>query len=316
MAIYDRSNIDYSGMIRDMINARTAGAKIAADNIRNQGELWGNFAKDIGGVASRTWDAAHLDDTDMPGIANYVAFGDSSLLDRQLAEAAARRQMAVQQNFQAKESDLNRALQERIAKMNANNSEADAAVLKAREASKSQLEADIAQAEYDDAISKVDLDKPETILAAKKAALKLNYANSNLPYFDKEVHTVSTEFKEDAPGVAKTKRVNNAVKYLDTITGVPTDRWSDDEVSNYEDQIDVLRNDAPELVKKYEVEMDKKGPSVEQRNKAKAKRKTEYDNFIAGLPKTKHGDISPSAMAKLLKENERFKKLHKEFGGE
>lgn len=57
MAIYDRSNIDYSGMIRDMINARTAGAKIAADNIRNQGELWGNFAKDMGSMGARTLDA-------------------------------------------------------------------------------------------------------------------------------------------------------------------------------------------------------------------------------------------------------------------
>ena len=57
MAIYDRSNIDYSGMIRDMINARTAKAKIAADNIRRQGELWGNFAKDMGAMGARTLDA-------------------------------------------------------------------------------------------------------------------------------------------------------------------------------------------------------------------------------------------------------------------
>ena len=279
MGIYDRSNIDYSGMIRDMIDARTAGAKIAADNIRRQGELWGNFAKDIGGVASRTWDSAHLDDTDMPGIANYVAFGDSSLLDRQLAEAAARHQMAEQQAFQAKESDLNRDLQKRIARMNSNNSEADAAVLKAREASKSQLEADLAQAEYDDAISKLDMDKPETVTAAKKAALKLNYANSNLPYFDKEVHIVPTEFKEDAPGVAINKKVNNAIQVLDPIIAAPQEQWTDQQKEDYKNAFEVIKQYRPDLITKYQIEETKKGASVEEKERAELKSlRTKRDN--------------------------------------
>ena len=47
----------------------------------------------------------------------------------------------------------------------------------------------------------------------------------------------------------------------------------------------------------------------------KTARKAEYDKFKADLPKTKFGDISPSAMAKLLDENERFRTHHKEFGG-
>lgn len=263
MAIYDRSNIDYSGMIRDMINARTAGAKIAADNIRRQGELWGNFAKDIGGVASRTWDAAHLNDTDMPGIANYVAFGNSSLLDRQLAEAAARHQMAEQQAFQAKESDLNRDLQERIARMNADKTE-PAAV----NHSKLQLEADLAQAEYDDAISKLDMDKPETVTAAKKAALKLNYANSNLPYFDKEVHIVPTEFKEDAPGVANTKAINADVEFLDSMDGIDSKRWTDKERAEYTERYEDLKKRDPERAKKYQNKIASKGATKEENDEA------------------------------------------------
>jgi hypothetical protein len=182
MAIYDRSNIDYSGMIRDMINAKTAGAKIAADNIRRQGELWGNFAKDIGGVASRTWDAAHLNDTDMPGIANYVAFGDSSLLDRQLAEAAARRQMAVQQNFQKDEAMENRKLQEKLALINKTAIEAD-------KMDENMLNRNKAAVKYDYAKSALDAANRTGNVADKtKATLDLALAKHELDYYNNRVN--------------------------------------------------------------------------------------------------------------------------------
>lgn len=259
------------------------------------------------------------------GWSSYIVNGDRGLLDAYQNRENQWKNQMQQQGYQAAQNALNRKFQEEqgaenrnlqleIAKMNKSNADADAAIVKAREAKKTQLEADMAQADYDDAISKVDLDKPETILAAKKAALKLNYANSNLPYFDKEVHTVSTEFKEDSPGVAKTKRVNNAVKYLDTITGVPADRWSDDEVSNYEEQIEILRNDAPELVKKYEVEMSKKGPSVEQRKKAKAQRKKAFEAYGPKYKKP-DGTIRPGSLQQLIDTDPIFKKLYNEFGG-
>ena len=89
--IYDRSNIDYSGMIRDMINTKTAGAKIAADNIRKQGELWGNFAKDMGAMGARTLDA-------------YQAYQESpearlKALEQELQEAQYNEQVAKRRAF-------------------------------------------------------------------------------------------------------------------------------------------------------------------------------------------------------------------------
>ena len=181
MAIYDRSNIDYSGMIRDMINARTAKAKIAADNIRKQGELWGNFANGIGGVASRTWDAAHLNDTDMPGIANYVAFGDSSLLDRQLAEAAARRQMAVQQNFQKDEAIANRKLQEKLAYINKTAAEAD-------KMDENMLNRNKAAVKYNYAKSALDAaNRTGNVADIQKATMDLALAKHELDYYNKRV---------------------------------------------------------------------------------------------------------------------------------
>lgn len=182
MSIYDRSNIDYSGMIRDMINAKTAGAKIAADNIRKQGELWGNFAKDIGGVASRTWDSAHLDDTDMPGIANYVAFGDSSLLDRQLAEAAARRQMAEQQAFQRDEAKENRDLQEKLAYINKTAAEAD-------KMDENMLARNKAAVKYNYAKSALDAaNRTGNVADIQKATMDLALAKHELDYYNKRVN--------------------------------------------------------------------------------------------------------------------------------
>ena len=168
-------------MIRDMIDARTAGAKIAADNIRRQGELWGNFAKDIGGVASRTWDAAHLNDTDMPGIANYVAFGDSSLLDRQLAEAAARRQMAVQQNFQKDEAIENRKLQEKLAYINKTAVEAD-------KMDENMLNRNKAAVKYNYAKSALDAaNRTGNVADIQKATMDLALAKHELDYYNKRV---------------------------------------------------------------------------------------------------------------------------------
>lgn len=208
MGIYDRSNIDYSGMIRDMINARTAGAKIAADNIRNQGELWGNFAKDIGGVASRTWDAAHLNDTDMPGIANYVAFGDSSLLDRQLAEAAARRQMAEQQAFQAEESDLNRALQERIARMNrasAYEDKMDEYELNYRKAIAARNSAETA----------LKFDKSDDPTVAEMLKRNLTDANASVAYWGKKLNKNSDTVNNIDIGMKELNREEPTAETVD-----------------------------------------------------------------------------------------------------
>ena len=203
--------------------------------------------------------------------------GDRTVHQKALDDQTAWARALEQQEFQAAQADENRRLQEaegeanrknarEIASMNNSNIQDTQAIN-----SRAQLEADLAQAEYDDAISRVDLDKPETILAAKKAALKLNYANSNLPYFDKEVHIVPTTFESDAEPVAKTKRINTAVSYLDTLKDVDYKRWTPEERANYEAHLETLKKDAPDLVKKYQVELDKKGETTEDKERAELK---------------------------------------------
>lgn len=212
------------------------------------------------------------------GWASYVGTGDRGLLDMYQNREDQYNKMMKQQAFQAAEAALTRKFQEQenersrknaieIAKLSKESASDDKRKVEDRERDKNLLAAELAQAEYDDAISKVDLDNPSTILAARKAAIKLNYANRNLPYFadDPQSFTVSTEFKEDAPGVAKTKKINYAKSVLDPIISLPTKNWTDEQRAQYNEQKKVIDELAPELSKKYEVELTKKGGTVEDK---------------------------------------------------
>jgi len=218
------------------------------------------------------------------GWASYVGTGDRGLLDMYQNREDQYNKMMKQQVFQAAEAALNRKLQEQenernrknaieIAKLSKESASDDKRKVEDRERDKNLLAAELAQAEYDDAITKVDVDNPSTILAARKAAIKLNYANRNLPYFtdDPQSFTVSTEFKEDAPGVAKQKRINTATSYLDTLSGVPTKEWTDEQRAEYAKHIKTLEQDAPDLVQKYKVDMAKKGATTEEKERAEYK---------------------------------------------
>ena len=309
MAIYDRSNIDYSGMIRDMINAKTAGAKIAADNIRKQGELWGNFAKDIGGVASRTWDSTHLDDTDMPGIANYVAFGDSNLLDRQLAEAAARRQMVEQQAFQAKEADYNRKLQEKIAAMNKSAADVDKKLADERSYNN-------ARTRYDYALRALksipEENRDERDIAKRDLAL----AEHELNYYSKKLNIDKPKTTETPENNQEEQKPANR----EESKSVPVKLTDSKAIKRFKTRAD-RKAQADKLA---EMDPDGQKPEIQEEiiringldtDEDKAERKKKYDSY-ASQYKTNDGRIRPGSLQKLLDNDPEFKKLHKEFGGD
>lgn len=218
------------------------------------------------------------------GWATYVGTGDRGLLDAYQNREDQYNKMIKQQQFQAAEAALARKFQEAenernrqnakaIAAMNKEDAASDKAIARAKAADKERLDAELAQAEYDDAINKVDLDKPETVLAAKKAAIKLNYANRNLPYYadDPQSFTVSTEFTEDAQPVAINKKVNNAIQVLDPIIAAPQKQWTDQQREDYKNAFEVIKQYKPELITKYQIEETKKGASVEEKERAELK---------------------------------------------
>lgn len=226
------------------------------------------------------------------GWGSYIVDGDRGMLDAYQNREDQYNKMMKQQAFQAAEAALIRKFQEAenaknrqnafdIAKLSKESVSDDKHKAAMKEREKESLAAELAQAEYDDAITKVDLDKPETILAARKAAIKLNYANRNLPYYadDPQSFTVATEFTEDAEPVKINKMVNNAIQTLDPIVASPQKLWSEQQKKAYNEAFDVIKKYKPELITKYQIEEDKKGASLEDRERVELKSlRTKRDN--------------------------------------
>lgn len=55
MSIYSRDNVNYSGMIQNMLQSARHGGEIRANNLRKQGEIWGGAIKDAGSVIGRAY---------------------------------------------------------------------------------------------------------------------------------------------------------------------------------------------------------------------------------------------------------------------
>lgn len=55
MGIYNRDNINYTGMIQNMLASAKHGGDIRANNIRSQGDIWGGAVKNIGSAVGRAY---------------------------------------------------------------------------------------------------------------------------------------------------------------------------------------------------------------------------------------------------------------------
>lgn len=54
MGVYSRDNVDYQGMIQNMLANNARRAQIHSQGINRQGEIWGNAVNNIGNIASST----------------------------------------------------------------------------------------------------------------------------------------------------------------------------------------------------------------------------------------------------------------------
>jgi hypothetical protein len=238
------------------------------------------------------------------GWGSYIVDGDRGMLDAYQNREDQYNKMMKQQAFQAAEAALNRKFQEAEAVKNRENALKIAGLSKEagyndkikaqqKEQEKELLAAELAQAEYDDAINKVDMSKPETILAARKAAIKLNYANRSLPYYadDPQSFTVATEFTEDAEPVKINKAVNTAIQTLDPIVASPTKLWNKEQKAAYNEAFEVIKKYRPDLIPKYQIEAAKKGKTVDEAEAAYQADLKAAGNSPAkiALVKKKHG---------------------------
>lgn len=297
MGVYTSNTYNPLGSIQAALNNVNERNRIKNEYWNNKGQIWSNFANQMGQIGGRLTDALTSDyDRNDPnadaGWASYIISGDRGILDSYQNREAQKAQLLKQQEFQAAEAALARKFQEAEAEKNRQNARdiagmnkevavSDKEIARTKAAAKDRLDAELAQAEYDDAINKVDIDKPETVLAAKKAAIKLNYANRNLPYYadDPQSFTVSTEFKEDAEPVKINKSVNKAIQTLDPIIAAPQKQWTDKQKEDYKNAFEIIKKYKPELITKYQIEETKKGASLEEKERAELKSlRTKRDN--------------------------------------
>jgi len=262
MGIYTRDNINYGGMLANALQSKSNYLKNRYDRVAQMGQNWGNAVANSGKVAQDAMFKIAGNYYDQDKIAQQQQF-QASEAEKRALEALERQKQ--QEEFQKAENVLNRQNTYDIAKLNKDIAASDKEIERDKAVVKSKLEAELAQAEYEDAISKVDLDKPETVLAARKAAIKLNYANRNLPYYadDPQSFTVSTEFTEDAEPVAIAKKVNNAIQVLDPIIAAPQKQWTKEQKKAYADAFEIIKQYKPELITKYQIEEKKKGKTNE-----------------------------------------------------
>lgn len=95
--IYERDNINYPSIMAAVAQARARDAERRGDYINQQGQLWGNTAKNLVNTAGRAI-VGHMENG--PESWSYVAEGDRSGLDRLRAADIAAENRAQEQDWQ------------------------------------------------------------------------------------------------------------------------------------------------------------------------------------------------------------------------
>ena len=261
--IYSRDQINYGGMLGNAMANRANYLQRRYDRVAQMGQNWGNAVANSGKIVQDAFNTYANYANQRDNLAAQRQFQHDEALKRAEEQLARQRE---QEAWQAEQNRLQRESTERIAAANRlKGNEQDQAIIRA----KNQMNYDIAQAEYNDAISKVDIEKPETVLAARKAAIKLNYNAEQLPYNNDELFKVSTEFTEDAPMVARNKQIISAKSTMDAIRKVKQSGWTDEQREQYVTAYNQLQELDPVAAKEYEIALVNKGRTTGDATRAR-----------------------------------------------
>lgn len=211
-------------------------------------------------------------------------------------------------------NELNRALQEKLARINSDKpavkSEADLK-REAREKMRDQMELEQAQADYDAAMDALDSDNPQTALAAHRAGIKLSnlYRMQNPDMTDEELRGLmmmedtsldpkarTTYVGKSSPRVTKNREITSLTNTLDSIF----DRkgkgaWTDPEKEKALEAHKRLEELDSERAKKYDTSIFNQGDTDETKAKA-------YKTLLAAYKKALKGAGDSAAKRRKVKE--------------
>ena len=180
-------------------------------------------------------------------------------------------------------NELNRALQEKIARINGDKpavkSEADLK-REAREKMRDQMELEQAQADYDAAMDALDSENPQTALTAHRAGIKLSnlYRMQNPDMSDEELRGLmmmedtsldpkarATYVGKSSPRVTKNREITSLTNTLDSLN----DRnvWNEETVKQFNDALTRLNELDLEKSKSYETKKLNKGETTESKER-------------------------------------------------
>ena len=180
-------------------------------------------------------------------------------------------------------NELNRALQEKIARINGDKpavkSEADIK-REAREKMRDQMELEQAQADYDAAMDALDSENPQTALTAHRAGIKLSnlYRMQNPDMSDEELRGLmmmedtsldpkarATYVGKSSPRVTKNREITSLTNTLDSLN----DRnvWNEETVKQFNDALTRLNELDLEKSKGYETKKLNKGETTESKER-------------------------------------------------
>lgn len=233
------------------------------------------------------------------GWGSYIVNNDRGLLDQYQNRENQWKNTIEQQLFQAEQNRLSRESAEKIAGMNKDSGSSDLLDKKARESLKQNMEIEMAQADYDAAMDALDKEDPRTALAAKRAAIKLNYALRGKYADDPQLDDllVGTDYaNKDSDRIANKRESDSLANSMDAILKLKgTKAWNEERVNEYNDYLKRMTEIDSERAKNYETEKYNKGASLEDRERAELKSlKKKRDN----------GDNMTSRQQKKLKELE------------
>lgn len=247
MGVYSRDNVDYQGMIQNMLANRARGAQIRSQGINRQGEIWGNAVSNIGNIASSTIrdmaaqeEAAKQQELENSWKQQQIDFQNRQLAqqkDLQLQQMALSRELAGQQKAEAAAANQDE---------NMKNWQIANARLNAAKAKYGRSAGDpAAQAEYADAMFTEQYWR-------KKANVDVPEMNPVAPITSATAETPIVETNED-----------KVARFKEALAG----DWTDEAKANAEAIREELKND-PKLYADLGTELKNKGNTKEGKQAA------------------------------------------------
>lgn len=236
---------------------------------------------------------------------DYVAEGDRSGFDRMDAEEMAYRNMLAQQaqqnailkaqqEFNAKENELNRQNALKLAKISRTGTSVS-------DIARIQKELELADADVQMTNDNLDINDPESVRNHRKAVLNRKYWATQMPAeFGLEIKDY--EYTEPTKSSSKVI-IRNAKKGLDALIKLDPNNWNNEQKALYNELMSQIPDEDPDKLL-YTVNLKNKGRTTEQREVDKASRKAEWEQGkkLSGYDYRK------------WKESPKGKKLIAEFG--